>query len=132
MFGKPTTQAAESFAPPLEDPGYIRFGDGTPGGETEEDNAKFMKQWHVLNQAAQADDMRSSEKFLNPPEDPNYPNRQEAKTHEFDGEEDEEDIKAEEDETVDESVREDMNKLESTFKGISKRYRLINRIGEGE
>ncbi|OJD25275.1 CDC7 protein kinase [Blastomyces percursus] len=32
---------------------------------------------------------------------------------------------------VDESVAEDMRKLESTFKGISSRYRLINRIGEG-
>ncbi|EQL28937.1 CDC7 protein kinase [Blastomyces dermatitidis ATCC 26199] len=34
-------------------------------------------------------------------------------------------------EEVDESVAEDMRKLESTFKGISSRYRLINRIGEG-
>ncbi|ODH27735.1 CDC7 protein kinase [Paracoccidioides brasiliensis] len=30
-----------------------------------------------------------------------------------------------------ESVAEDMRKLESTFKGISSRYRLINRTGEG-
>lgn len=34
-------------------------------------------------------------------------------------------------EEVDESVREDMRKLEETFPGISERYRLINRIGEG-
>ncbi|PGH00468.1 CDC7 protein kinase [Blastomyces parvus] len=34
-------------------------------------------------------------------------------------------------EEVDESVAEDMKKLESSFKGISSRYRLINRIGEG-
>lgn len=34
-------------------------------------------------------------------------------------------------EEVDESVKEDMRKLEETFTGISERYRLINRIGEG-
>jgi len=32
---------------------------------------------------------------------------------------------------IDESVMEDMRKLEESFKGISQRYRLINRIGEG-
>lgn len=32
---------------------------------------------------------------------------------------------------VDESVAEDMLNLEDTFKGISQRFRLINRIGEG-
>ena len=37
----------------------------------------------------------------------------------------------EEEEEVDETVREDMNKLEDTFPGISDRFRLINRIGEG-
>lgn len=36
-----------------------------------------------------------------------------------------------EDEEVDESVREDMSKLEDTFPGISERFRLVNRIGEG-
>ena len=35
-------------------------------------------------------------------------------------------------EEVDESVREDMNKLEDTFPGISDRFRLVNRIGEGK
>lgn len=34
-------------------------------------------------------------------------------------------------EPVDPSVREDMKRLEDTFAGISKRFRLINRIGEG-
>ncbi|CAI7668116.1 unnamed protein product [Penicillium bialowiezense] len=34
-------------------------------------------------------------------------------------------------EEVDESVREDMAKLEDTFPGISDRFRLVNRIGEG-
>lgn len=34
-------------------------------------------------------------------------------------------------EEVDESVREDMRKLENTFPGISDRFRLVNRIGEG-
>lgn len=34
-------------------------------------------------------------------------------------------------EEVDECVREDMNKLEDTFPGISDRFRLVNRIGEG-
>lgn len=33
---------------------------------------------------------------------------------------------------VDESVAEDMRKLEESFKGISQKYRLINRIGEGD
>lgn len=37
----------------------------------------------------------------------------------------------EEEEEVDESVREDMHKLESTFPGISEQFRLVNRIGEG-
>jgi hypothetical protein len=36
------------------------------------------------------------------------------------------------DDNVDESVAEDMRKLEESFKGISHRYRLINRIGEGK
>ncbi|KAJ6111618.1 hypothetical protein N7523_007679 [Penicillium sp. IBT 18751x] len=36
-----------------------------------------------------------------------------------------------EEEEVDQSVREDMDKLEDTFPGISDRFRLINRIGEG-
>lgn len=35
------------------------------------------------------------------------------------------------DEEPDESVAEDMRKLEENFKGISQRYRLINKIGEG-
>ncbi|KAJ5922628.1 hypothetical protein N7516_010331 [Penicillium verrucosum] len=34
-------------------------------------------------------------------------------------------------EEVDESVRGDMRKLEDTFPGISDRFRLVNRIGEG-
>jgi cell division control protein 7 len=34
-------------------------------------------------------------------------------------------------EEVDESVREDMSKLEDTFPGIIHRFRLVNRIGEG-
>lgn len=36
-----------------------------------------------------------------------------------------------EEEEVEESVREDMDKLEDTFPGISDRFRLVNRIGEG-
>jgi hypothetical protein len=35
------------------------------------------------------------------------------------------------DEEVEDTVAEDMNRLEMTFEGISDRYRLINRIGEG-
>ena len=38
---------------------------------------------------------------------------------------------SESDEDVDESVLEDMRKLEESFAGISQQYRLINRIGEG-
>ncbi|KAJ5613478.1 hypothetical protein N7528_007132 [Penicillium herquei] len=36
-----------------------------------------------------------------------------------------------EEEEVDELVREDMTKLENSFPGISERFRLVNRIGEG-
>ena len=36
------------------------------------------------------------------------------------------------DDEPDESVMEDMKKLEESFEGISRRYRLINRIGEGQ
>jgi cell division control protein 7 len=35
------------------------------------------------------------------------------------------------DEEVEPSVAEDMSRFEETFVGISKRFRLINRIGEG-
>jgi len=35
------------------------------------------------------------------------------------------------DSELDESVAEDMARFEASFKGINKRYRLINRIGEG-
>ncbi|GAT28338.1 cell cycle protein kinase [Aspergillus luchuensis] len=38
---------------------------------------------------------------------------------------------AQDKEDVDESVKEDMRKLEDTFPGISDRFRLLNRIGEG-
>ena len=46
-------------------------------------------------------------------------------------EEQEQEEEEEEEEEVDESVVEDMRKLEETFEGISLRYRMINRIGEG-
>lgn len=35
-------------------------------------------------------------------------------------------------EEIDEGVAEDMQKFEESFKGITKRYRLLNRIGEGK
>lgn len=35
------------------------------------------------------------------------------------------------DEEVEDSVQEDMARFEETFVGITKRFRLINRIGEG-
>ncbi|OJD37201.1 cell cycle protein [Diplodia corticola] len=38
---------------------------------------------------------------------------------------------SDEEEVVEESVAEDMDRFEETFEGITKRYRLINRIGEG-
>ena len=47
---------------------------------------------------------------------------EEEQTDEYDEDEDD----------VDESVAEDMKKLEESFKGISQKYRLINRIGEGQ
>ena len=37
----------------------------------------------------------------------------------------------ESDDEIDESVAEDIQKFEDSFKGITRRYRLINRIGEG-
>jgi cell division control protein 7 len=36
-----------------------------------------------------------------------------------------------EDEEVEESVAEDIQKFEESFRNINKRFRLINRIGEG-
>ena len=42
-----------------------------------------------------------------------------------------EDEDEESDNEIDETVAEDMCKLEENFKGISLKYRLINRIGEG-
>lgn len=48
---------------------------------------------------------------------------EEEASDEFEEDEDEDDI--------DDSVAEDMKKLEESFKGISQKYRLINRIGEG-
>lgn len=54
---------------------------------------------------------------------PNHPFSEE------DEDEDEEDEHSEDE--VDETVAEDMKKLEENFKGISQKYRLINRIGEG-
>jgi cell division control protein 7 len=36
------------------------------------------------------------------------------------------------DEEIEEAVAEDIERFESTFEGISDRYRLINRIGEGK
>jgi cell division control protein 7 len=36
------------------------------------------------------------------------------------------------DDVVDPAVQEDMNKFQETFKGIKDRFRLINRIGEGD
>lgn len=44
--------------------------------------------------------------------------------------EDDNDDALEEDD-VDESVKEDMKKLEDSFPGISGKFRLVNRIGEG-
>lgn len=38
---------------------------------------------------------------------------------------------SESDDEVDDSVLEDMRKLEENFAGISQKYRLVNRIGEG-
>lgn len=35
------------------------------------------------------------------------------------------------DEEVEDSVQEDMARFEESFEGITKRFRLINRIGEG-
>lgn len=128
MYGKPLAQTDIR-----EDPDYIfRFRDGTPENEIIEEKDKFMKQWHGFNQITPADS-RPAEKFPHPLEDPDYVFKPEDDTaknsHASDGEE--HDAMDNEDEAVEASVKEDMRKLEDTFKGISKRYRLINRIGEG-
>ena len=39
---------------------------------------------------------------------------------------------AQEEEDIDDTVKEDMKKLEATFPGVSERFRLVNRIGEGK
>lgn len=39
---------------------------------------------------------------------------------------------SDDDDEVEDSVLEDIQQFEESFKGISKRYRLINRIGEGK
>jgi len=41
------------------------------------------------------------------------------------------DEEGDEDEEIDELVLEDMQKFEETFKGITQRYKILNRIGEG-
>lgn len=48
------------------------------------------------------------------------------------GEDEYDDLSDESQEEVDELVAEDMKKLEMSFKGISQKYRLVNRIGEGQ
>ena len=45
--------------------------------------------------------------------------------------EEEIDMSDEEEPEVEESVQEDIYKFEQSFQGISERFRLINRIGEG-
>lgn len=47
------------------------------------------------------------------------------------GVDDEDEDEDDTDNEIDETVAEDMRKLEENFKGISQKYRLINRIGEG-
>lgn len=50
---------------------------------------------------------------------------------ELDDDEDSDGSESSEEGAIDESVMEEMMKLEETFKGIGSHYRLINRIGEG-
>jgi cell division control protein 7 len=52
-----------------------------------------------------------------------------AEANSYDEYEDEDEDEDEDD--IDDSVIEDMRKLEESFKGISQKYKLINRIGEG-
>lgn len=56
---------------------------------------------------------------------------EENEPQEMDDEETSSEASIETEEDIDESVAEDMRKLEESFKGISQKYRLINRIGEG-
>ena len=57
---------------------------------------------------------------------------EEDELQEMEGEETSSEASIETEEDVDESVAEDMRKLEESFKGISTKYRLMNRIGEGK
>ncbi|KAJ5726466.1 uncharacterized protein N7483_007823 [Penicillium malachiteum] len=66
------------------------------------------------------------------PSDEASDNEEKALSHEAPGGDgDYEDEEEDEEEEVDELVREDMTKLENSFPGISERFRLVNRIGEG-
>lgn len=74
-------------------------------------------------------DVRPSEPWLDKKEEKHHmrdDDENNGKTYDMD-----EHYEDEDGEPVDPSVREDMKRLEDTFTGISKRFRLINRIGEG-
>lgn len=68
-----------------------------------------------------------------PPTDDHISSESGEESYHEDGKdgEDEEEDDDEDEEEVDESVLEDMRKLEESFEGISQKYRMINRIGEG-
>jgi hypothetical protein len=57
---------------------------------------------------------------------------EEDELQQIEGEDTSSEASVESEEDVEESVAEDMRKLEESFKGISQKYRLINRIGEGK
>ena len=77
------------------------------------------------NSAHKLRKMESRRQMVRVPDD-------EDELQELDDEETSSEASIETEDDVDESVAEDMRKLEESFKGISTRYRLINRIGEGE
>jgi cell division control protein 7 len=65
------------------------------------------------------------------PEDDMDSDDPEDQLRENDFDEDEDEDEGEEEDEMDDSVKEDMMRLEDSFRGISHRYRLVNRIGEG-
>lgn len=77
------------------------------------------------NNIAIHEDPSARTQFLHVPE---YQIMTEHNPHVAYSEEDEDEQSEDE---VDDTVAEDMKKLEENFKGISQKYRLINRIGEG-
>jgi hypothetical protein len=82
--------------------------------------------------ARQAEYFHKPRSMADPPRIQIAEDEEEEEEEEDDDDEPVIDDESESEDEVDESVVEDMRKLEESFKGISQKYRLINRIGEGD